>query len=132
MIKGITNTTEMKNYKMTSNTVDGQSIRLEANTLLQSPEVYNWSCYEKIRKIKAVRWYACTHLHIHFNLKNCVVCTASLAFSLGTWLSCVIELKTVSSEALGCDVCSVLMTGSVQVEFELFQITVKRVKVSTP
>lgn len=122
----------MKNYKMTGSSVDGQSIRLEASTLLQGPEIYNWSCYEKIRNVKAVRWYACTHLHIHFHLKTWVVCAASLAFSSGTWLSSVIELKTVSSEALGCDMYSLLMRGSVQAMLELFQITVKHVMISTP
>lgn len=47
----------MKNYsyKVTGNTMDRQSIRLEASVLIQSPEIYNWSCYEKIRNIKAVR-----------------------------------------------------------------------------
>lgn len=39
---------------MTGNTVDGQSIRLEVSTLLQNPEIYNWS-YEKIRNVKTVR-----------------------------------------------------------------------------
>lgn len=83
---------EMKNYsqKVTGNTVDRQSIWLEASTLLQSTEIYNRSCYEKIRNVKAVRWYACTHLHVHFHLNTWVVCTASLAFSSGTWLSSVI------------------------------------------
>lgn len=90
LIKGITNTAEVKNYKMIGNTVDGQSIRLEASTLLQGPEIYNSSGYEKIRDVKAIRWYACTHLHIHFHLKTWVVCTSSLAFSSGTWLSSVI------------------------------------------